>query len=357
MQQLLLSSIVGKRLISTLRDERRIPAWDYLRGFAIITVLAAHFGWFDWGGIGVDCFFVLSGYLVSGKAIEAYRQDFKMDWRAFWIKRLTKILPSYFFFIIIGYLLGQWLIIPIRKEAVFEFSEIWEYLLFLRNYAGPPARDAFEHTWSLCAEEHFYLLFGIGTFLLLQMRTRGEAWLWAFAWAWILAGLGFKCIGILWELGEWPSYTHNRLDAFGWGLLARLIFLRWRPTFSYWQRFLLILLSIVLLLIAVLYYPDYDPHALLRRAIVPFAIVVLMLGVKHITYIWGGLALRLLAYYSYNIYLWHYFWLIPISYYAGDTAWLKALYLILLTAVSAFLCTRFIEEPFLELRKKYLVAK
>src|SRR6202021_2628918 len=73
------------------REAHHIDSFDGIRGLAILMVLIGHAGWFNNGWMGVDLFFVLSGFLITGILRRSRTEPFY--WRRFYIKRATRILP------------------------------------------------------------------------------------------------------------------------------------------------------------------------------------------------------------------------------------------------------------------------
>lgn len=131
---------------------KRILALDVLRAIAIFLVLAFHVSgsplWVRGGWIGVDLFFTLSGYLISGLLFQEYQRCGSLDLKRFYIRRGFKIYPGY------------WLLLLVTlAKLILTHSGggqrlLWEFL-FIQNYR----QGVWWHTWSLAVEEHFYLLF------------------------------------------------------------------------------------------------------------------------------------------------------------------------------------------------------
>jgi peptidoglycan/LPS O-acetylase OafA/YrhL len=124
---------------------------DILRCIAVLLVLGRHgmVGgvWYEVGWAGVDLFFVLSGFLISGLLFSEYKRSQSISLRRFFIRRGFKIYPAFWamllgsFFIAIAY--GKWI-----------HGYLWlREFLFIQNYK--PA--IWRHTWSLAVEEHFYI--------------------------------------------------------------------------------------------------------------------------------------------------------------------------------------------------------
>lgn len=166
-------------------NNKRSRQLDFLRGVAILLVLAIHlrldipdtpilgpiFSFFNRiGWVGVDLFFVLSGFLVGGLLITELNKYGKIDPKRFLIRRGLKIYPLYYVFF--GYLFFM----PMAKAVIggdpllATFSELWtKYwpnLLFLNGYIG---ENPIGHTWTLAVEEHFYLIL---PFLLLLLSHK-----------------------------------------------------------------------------------------------------------------------------------------------------------------------------------------
>lgn len=139
-------------------NENRNHGLDFLRSIAIILVIMSHytfitnesiFGPFGkMGGMGVDLFFALSGYLIGYQIFSALKNE-NFSIKIFYIRRLLRTLPNYFF------VLGLYCLLPIFREDSFSIP-LWKFLTFTMNFGFKPG--AFSHAWSLCIEEQFYLI-------------------------------------------------------------------------------------------------------------------------------------------------------------------------------------------------------
>ncbi|MHC4446894.1 MAG: acyltransferase family protein, partial [Planctomycetota bacterium] len=155
----------------------RIRQLDILRGMAIVLVLGRHMPlrlddvnalvgsllltWKRCGWIGVDLFFVLSGFLISGLLFREHQARGQIRLGRFLIRRGFKIYPSFYIYVAVLTLLAPWNDGPLLIKTV--LSEV----LFLQNYSY----RFFEHSWSLAVEEHFYLALPL---LLLYLSRRRE---------------------------------------------------------------------------------------------------------------------------------------------------------------------------------------
>jgi peptidoglycan/LPS O-acetylase OafA/YrhL len=144
-----------------LRSPNRLPGLDTLRALAILVVMVFHlqrllpdifhpiarYGW-----MGVDLFFVLSGYLIGSQLLKPVRDGKHLSLLDFYRKRAYRILPVY---LVVLALYEFW---PLWREAS-GISPLWQFLTFTENFfIDYSVNQAFSHVWSLCVEEHFYLL-------------------------------------------------------------------------------------------------------------------------------------------------------------------------------------------------------
>jgi len=137
--------------------ERRVYRLDLLRALAIMTVFTAHsvlsygapesLAWLQFGGTGVDLFFVLSGWLIGSQLFKELKRYKDVDIKRFWIRRWMRTLPAYYAVLI--FTIAQ---LSLTKD---DFSIPWNYFVFLQNYDYP--LTFFTVSWSLCVEEQFYL--------------------------------------------------------------------------------------------------------------------------------------------------------------------------------------------------------
>lgn len=140
---------------------------DVLRCIAVLLVLINHAYHKELTGaplfdalrhgswMGVDLFFVLSGFLVSGLLFEQVRKGKLPDVTNFLIRRGFKIYPSYFIMLMVGWIL----ISPSVAEGIKRFAPLF---FFSQNYS--PSFQLFGHTWSLAVEEHFYAILALAFF-------------------------------------------------------------------------------------------------------------------------------------------------------------------------------------------------
>jgi peptidoglycan/LPS O-acetylase OafA/YrhL len=147
-----------------LANTSRLREIDFLRGVAILLVLLRHRPLFDFttrmGWIGVDLFFVLSGYLVSGLLFREYKKYGSIKPGIFLIRRGFKIYPLYYLTYIIY-------LIPLLVAGNVSVTGLIGDLTFTQNYVSGWGY-AYEASWSLAVEEHFYITLSLILWLILK---------------------------------------------------------------------------------------------------------------------------------------------------------------------------------------------
>src|SRR3989440_5721620 len=141
------------------RNRERQAGLDLLRALAIIVVVVYHAALFGFklpggvdrfGWIGVDLFFVLSGYLIGGQLLTPLARDQPIKLGRFFARRALRIMPAYFVVLAIYFLLPSWREYPEMSQP------LWKFLLSVQNIALHGG-TAFSHAWSLAVEDQFYL--------------------------------------------------------------------------------------------------------------------------------------------------------------------------------------------------------
>lgn len=162
------------------RSAPRAHGLDTLRALAIVAVIVYHLRAFhgeetlpDWllpaaqmGWMGVDLFFVLSGYLIGTQFLRPYSSGERPILKSFYRNRLFRILPAF------GAVLALYLGVPGWRESA-HLPPLWQLLTFTANLFADRRYHAFSHVWSLCVEEHFYLFFPLIVVAAMRKRSVG----------------------------------------------------------------------------------------------------------------------------------------------------------------------------------------
>ena len=165
---------------------RQVASLDGLRGLAVAAVVAYHF-WpnaLPGGFLGVDLFFVLSGYLITSLLLGEHASTGRIGLTAFWSRRARRLLPALFVLLIAVAAYSAWLAPryqrpELRSEglATLFYYANWAFIRTGTSYftmvTGP---SPLQHTWSLAIEEQFYVVWPIVVFLGLRLR-RARGWL------------------------------------------------------------------------------------------------------------------------------------------------------------------------------------
>ncbi|WP_296184510.1 acyltransferase family protein [Pseudomonas sp. UBA1879] len=331
---------------------------DGLRALAVIPVVLYHFGFgvFSGGFVGVDVFFVISGFLITSiifREISAGRFSF-VD---FWARRARRIIPALSIMMLAALLVG-WVLMPandysqlgraVRYQAMFVSN-----ILFMRQdgYFNPASDfKPLLHTWSLSVEEQYYILFP----LLMVLLTR-----YLRQWRWVLFGLLVVSFALnVWVIKRNPDEAFFLLPMRAWELLCGAM-LAVLPV-SDRQRSPWVYQSVSLAgLLAVLYAIfGFDKYTLFPgwAALFPVLGATAMIWangqaptfVGRVLSVKGMVGVGLI---SYSWYLWHW----PVYVYANAISIdgmqaLEAASWVVLTLILAWLSWRLIELPFRDKR-------
>ena len=163
--------------------QRHRDAIDGLRAVAVLLIVLYHAGVPHVGGgfIGVDVFFVLSGFLITSQLVEARSLPFKKLIREFYARRARRILPALALVTLVTLIVGRLVLLPSGEQQDLSKSALASSL-FLSNvyfmkvatnyFAGPSELQPLLHTWSLSVEEQFYLFWPLWLTALWALGTR-----------------------------------------------------------------------------------------------------------------------------------------------------------------------------------------
>jgi peptidoglycan/LPS O-acetylase OafA/YrhL len=360
---------------------RRFAWFDCLRCLAILLVILAHCGdyarvlpplWADlfdqaqrisW--VGVDLFFVLSGFLVSGLLFDEHDATGKLDIRRFLIRRAFKIIPAFYVMTLTTALYDA---IVFHRVAVIH---VIHDIFFLQSYRA----GAWPHAWTLAIEVHFYILLALLLYYLSRTLPKGGRWLARLPF--ILGGVLVACfaarlINSGLRTGPFnihrefqPSHLH--LDVLAAGVLLRYVYNYHREYLAVFERVKLFWIGLGLLLV----YPSglvLVPHPAIVTALIPtcnyLGFSLILFEATQIPFPVSGPPGRLvrpfdyLGKHSYSIYIWHLpvrDWLVaPL---VPELNLLHFVFFFAASLVVGTLLSEILEMPILHLRNRLFASK
>jgi peptidoglycan/LPS O-acetylase OafA/YrhL len=328
----------------------RIPQIQALRAFAAILVVIYHAGITSGGYIGVDIFYVISGYLITGLLLRELDKTGTLGLRAFYLRRVKRLLPTSFFVLFIT-AITAWYLYPTSMRADLG-KDIAAAGIYISNYlfafwqmdyqnlsAIPPVVI---HYWSLAVEEQFYLFW---PFIILALYKKGGR---------RRVGQGVVAISIasflfsLYQTSVEPIWAFYSLPTRAWelGVGALLLYIPARIKFS--QNYLWIALG--LFIYGTFIFRDSTPFPGTAALVPVFATAISLAAVhswpKILNRIGTHRVIQWLGEISYPLYLWHWpLLVIPAVYLGRGLHIYEKLICVLATLIFADLTHRFIEEP------------
>lgn len=355
-----------------MHHEGRVHSLDVLRGLAVLLVILRHLPSYNTsdafalkviqsiGWTGVDLFFVLSGFLISGLLFSEFDKTGALNVKRFWLRRGLKIWPSYYFV----YGAAMLSMVVFTSDTQLLVTQAPNYV-FIQNYMDFDVR--WPHSWSIAVEEHFYLILPLLLLILIPAKLKKLP---AILAALCVCVLAFRIFLFFVRDVPWTNFyypTHMRIDSLCFGVL--LGYLHQYKTESFikvGRRFgPLFLMSPVVLVLAYLFPVEQNAVSYT----IGFTVFYLM---------FGGLVVLAMAYpnfgrsgpqrlialagiYSYTIYLAHSviyaspgmtgirLFVFPYFGYTGD----RILFFVS-SVVLGVVISHVIERPFLRLRAKWL---
>ncbi|WP_434612461.1 acyltransferase family protein [Arthrobacter sp. A5] len=347
----------------------RINGLDGLRAIAVLAVLVYHLhaGLLPGGFLGVDVFFVVSGFLITSLLLREFSTTGRISMRQFWLRRARRLLPALMVVVMastaLGFLIGRDLLVGIGRQTLgaVTFSNNWLEIAAGSSYFAHTSPQLFANFWSLAVEEQFYILWPFGFLLLMRGVTRrrtrtGIAAGCAIASAALMAGLYVP--------GTDATRVYYGTDTHAFGLMIGIaLAFAWsggtgmnlsRPNWR--QRRVFVGLGALALLIACMFVVDaasrftYRGGIFLTCVCTAMLILTLLEGTGPLQSMMNHRAMTWMGQRSYGIYLWH--WpallisdaLIPQA--IGTAGWWFARIIALaFTLVVSALSFRYVEQP------------
>ncbi|HUB47941.1 MAG TPA: acyltransferase [Acetobacteraceae bacterium] len=339
---------------------RCIPALDGLRAVAITLVFLFHRGaHFPGGWIGVDIFFVLSGYLITSLLLQEYEHTGRVDIGSFYARRACRLLPALTIVVIASVGMAIWFDTrPLQTE--WDAAAALFYFLDYRYAFGGFSVTSLVHAWSLSVEEQFYFVWPP---LLLILLPRGKRFV-------LRSALVLIMIVVIWReyliLTSPDAFfrTYFAFDTRADELLLGCALALWRPRHETIERIRHFWPGVVLLLAAVVVLFNLRTRSLQLTEAIGFplisiaaAYIIAVLTTTTDTWLSQLLSyppLVALGHISYGFYLWHWVIIFQANNLHIDETWLVFVVSVAAAAVSYAV----IERPFLLLgRRRWAVPR
>lgn len=340
-------------------DKRFYPEIQGLRAIAIIAVILFHFGWkFLAGGyVGVDIFFVISGFLITQMiSVELARDTFLLS--RFYKNRVVRLLPNLFLMIIVTVVTSY---LVLKPYDFFQYAKSLQFsAVYLTNMVFARQQGYFDmsreakpllHTWSLSIEEQFYLIFPLLLILLFRFKRHR------------IAILSIIALASFWARF---NYQQNNLPTEGffsfagrvWEFIigALIVFLPVSLKARFANQSGIAFGSLATLIASLIFLEESMPYAssMLIIPCLATALVILSSGTHFTEKLLSTRVLVFIGGLSYSLYLWH--WPLLVWLHNGDFTGDRILQigaLFLLTLVISYLAWRYIEEPFRKNREHF----
>ena len=343
----------------------RLPGLDGLRAVAVIAVIAFHFlpDTVKGGYVGVDVFFVISGFLITGLLVRERATAGRISLGGFWARRARRLIPALVLVVLLcssaALLIGGDVLVGLAPQVLgaATFSSNWIAVVLGQSYFDATTPELFRNLWSLAVEEQFYLLWPLALLALLLVRNRlARAGIAA-----LLAVASAAAMAILAAPDATRVYYGTDTHSFGLALGAALAFLlegRFTDAAAPAPRWLRVVLPFagglavlgIAAAAALLHETDWlTTHGGLAAVA---ALTALAIAGSTVPGGWLGPALdvqplRWIGERSYGLYLWH--WpvlvLLGAALPPGIPEWAVPAAALLVTVAAAALSYRFVETP------------
>ena len=350
-----------------------LPSIDSLRALAVLAVIIYHVdvNYLPGGFLGVDLFFVLSGYLISSLIIKEYKKTGSVNLYNFYIRRARRLLPAVYFMITVGLvvmvLFNEVLLRKSHLDAIFGYiySSNWWYIFHKLDYFDSfGAQSPFKHLWSLAIEEQFYMIFPL-LFLLVNGKKKSKDGTYKLNKNFLYVVLGLIIVSLIAHILLFDINNISRIyfgtDTRAFSLLVGVVGAVLYPMERLHSKVtpkqnmiysVVSLVSIVTLITVMIYTSEYN--TLLYRGgfllIAILGLIVIISSGKQHTLMSKLLSFKPIVFIgkiSYSLYLWHFPILVlttPVSEIGNPNIFFVVLRIVLTFAV-AILSYVFVETP------------
>jgi peptidoglycan/LPS O-acetylase OafA/YrhL len=329
-----------------------------LRALAVILVITNHvFGWPGGGFVGVDVFFVVSGFLITGLLLREHERTGKISFLAFYKRRVKRILPAAMAVLAVTIVAGYAILPKLRFEALAWdavwaalFSSNWRSIVLGTDYMHvDDALSPLQHYWSLSIEEQFYFVWPVLLVIALTLGVSRPR----LAASVVITSIGLLSFAFaLWETSVHPTSAYFSTFSRTWELAAGALLAlgasrvtalphQWRPLLA-WGGLAAILAGAFLMTDAT---PFPGPWAVVP-VVGTLAVLAAGTGGEQralwpLTNPWSGYVGNL----SYSLYLWHFPVLVFSTMFLAETPRRLAVVAIVVTALLSVVSYHFVENP------------
>ncbi|MCU5746657.1 acetyltransferase [Staphylococcus sp. SQ8-PEA] len=314
----------GDRKRAQVHHHRYLPGLDGFRGFAVLAIIIFHLNekWLTGGFLGVDTFFVISGYLITSLLLSEHQLTGSINLFDFWKRRIKRLIPAVLFLlaIVLTYTIvfEPRFILKIKGDiiAAFFYVSNWWYIFKNVDYFDQFSIQPLKHLWSLAIEEQFYLLYPVALLILLNNVRKKTI-------AYIMIGISLLSLilmTILTHFGSGDSRvyfgTDTRLQTL---LLGGLLAFLWPPFklkthIPLQLKFIIDAVGTVSLVFLgfIMFYIDFEDTWLYYGGFYAISLLTILIiaSVVHPTGLFAKLMGNPIFVYigkrSYSLYLWHY---------------------------------------------------
>jgi len=339
----------------------RIKEIQGLRALAVLLVISFHAKFLSGGFVGVDIFYVISGYLITGLLLRELGETGSISLANFYSRRIRRLLPSTFL-VLVATAIVSFVVMPSSARSNLG-RNIVAAALYVSNYVFAWWQNDYQnlgatpspiiHFWSLAVEEQFYLVWP----LLILLAARGGRHLRVFK---VLAGVTFVSFVLsFFATSRFPIWSFYSLPTRAWelGLGALVVFVRDYPlAFRKWRWTTWMAIASVFISATIFNENTLFPG---KAALLPtLSVAFLLFMINHLPRLLSGVFnFRLVQWIgdiSYPLYLWHWPALVlPVYVFNAPLTPLQRLCSIGLTFLLAGLTHRFVENPFRHIHKPF----
>jgi len=312
------------------------------------------------GWVGVDLFFVLSGYLVTGLIVKEYRTYGSFDAKRFLVRRGFKIYPSYYFLIIYQFLFSYFLT---------HYPQSWSGLLHEATFTANYFYSNNTHLWSISVEEHFYFLLSFLFVFLIALKKVNFKVILNIYLLLLFSGLGFRLLNYFnytdYNFERDYTQSHYRFDGLFFGSLIAFV--------SYYKPYIIekitnnkftsFYISCSLLFLSTNFILRREAHPLIsvvNLALNPICfgyLLIVLLDFNKKIFLTLIKPFSYIGMYSYSIYLFHIHFLFFCDKYLTKGTYLYYTTYLGLAIFGGILLSKCIEYPIIRYRERYFPSK